>query len=264
MAMIAGGISRPASLPGRRQRGQAMVEFVIGATLFLIPVFLIVPLLGKYADMRSSVIQAARYNAWERTVWYGGASSTDGDWSQAQDKSEATIKGEMAAKFLTNELWFDRSGAAMMAGYSNSILNGESPGTANDLLSFAVTVANIIPPHFTLEMNGRYTGEATVTTASITPIGQVTGQPAGLQTWESLNLTITDKNVIVANGWGAGGSDHVTKQTKGLTPTSMLSNPVIDALRWVLVVFTPELAPTVLELGKVAVDEVPPDRISNP
>lgn len=243
----------------RRHAGQAMVEFVIAATLFLIPVFLIIPLLGKYADMKSAVIQAARYNAWERTVWYGGSSSSSGDW-EGNDKSESQIKTEMVTRFLTSDLWYDRNKQAMAAGNSNSITNGDTPGTANSILGFAVAVADALGP-FTLEMKGLYSGTATMTTAAITPIGVVLGD-AGNQDWSSLNLTITDKNVILANGWGANGADHVKKQVQGLTPTSILSNSVVDALRWAFIaVGLWELSPLTLELGKIVVDEVPPDRL---
>lgn len=242
------------------QRGQALTEFVIGAVLFLIPLFLIIPLLGKYADIKASAIQAARYNAWERTVWYGQTASSTGDW-EGNDKSEATIKSEMASKFLVSDLWYDRAGTAMIAGSSNSITNEESPGTANTILGFAVSVANALGP-FNLEMDGLYAGTATVNIANTTSvISEVLGSGAGSDP-ARLNLSITDKNVIMANGWGANGAAHVKKQVQGLTPTSLLSNPVIDAARWVLLPFAPELVPTVLELGKIEVDQVPPDRLN--
>ena len=54
---------------GMRSGGQAMTEFVIGVVLFALPVFLLIPVVGKYLDMRATAVQAARYVAWERTVW---------------------------------------------------------------------------------------------------------------------------------------------------------------------------------------------------
>lgn len=51
--------------------GQAMTETVITASTVLAPIFLLIPLLGKYVDMKQTTIQAARYEAWEYTVWYG-------------------------------------------------------------------------------------------------------------------------------------------------------------------------------------------------
>lgn len=241
-----------------RETGQALTEFVIGAVLFLIPLFMIIPLIGKYTDIKSSAIQAARYNAWERTVWYGQSASSTGDW-EGNDKSEAAIKSEMAAKFMSSELWYDRAGVAMLAGSNAAIANDDTPGTANTILGFAVSVANAIGP-FNLEMKGLYSGTATVNIANTTSvISEVLGNGAGADP-ARMNLSITDKNVILANGWGANGAAHVKKQVQGLTPTSILSNPVLDAVRWILVPFTPELAPTVLELGKIEVDEIPPDR----
>lgn len=47
-----------------------MTEFVIGAAFVLVPVFIIIPMLGKYSDMKYASIQAARYQAWEYTANY--------------------------------------------------------------------------------------------------------------------------------------------------------------------------------------------------
>ncbi len=55
------------------QRGQAMTEFVIGAAFVMVPLFIIVPTVGKYIDMKLASHQAARYGAWEYTVHYRDA-----------------------------------------------------------------------------------------------------------------------------------------------------------------------------------------------
>lgn len=55
----------------KQHQGQAMTETLITASTVLVPIFLLIPLLGKYIDMRQTSIQAARYEAWEYTVWYG-------------------------------------------------------------------------------------------------------------------------------------------------------------------------------------------------
>jgi hypothetical protein len=243
-------------------RGQALAEFITGATLFLIPVFLIIPLLGKYADMKGAVVQASRYNAWERTVWYGQSASSSGDWD-SNDKSESDIKNDMATRFFNNALnsalWKDRAGSPMMANYSNLISNEPSPSTADAVLGFVVTALDMIGD-FRLETDGLYAGTATLNTAAITPIGQVI-ERSGTQTWEALNLAVSDKNVILANGWSAKGADHVKTQVKGLMPLGFFDNDVFNVLRWAMVVFTPEVVPTVLEAAKVEPDEVPTDRL---
>lgn len=50
-----------------------MSEFLIASAYVLVPLFIAVPLLTKYIDMRHAAIQAARYEAWEYTVWYNPA-----------------------------------------------------------------------------------------------------------------------------------------------------------------------------------------------
>src|SRR5690606_24618203 len=54
----------------RKMRGQAMTEFVVSAAFVLVPLFIIIPILGKYVDMKHMAVQAARYEAWEYTVNY--------------------------------------------------------------------------------------------------------------------------------------------------------------------------------------------------
>ncbi len=61
----------------RGQRGQAMTEFVIAATFVLVPLFVFVPMLAKYIDFKLASIQAARYQAWEYTVWYNELGDRD-------------------------------------------------------------------------------------------------------------------------------------------------------------------------------------------
>lgn len=63
----------------RRQRGQAMTEFVIAATYVLVPLFVAVPMLAKYLDIKQAAVQAARYEAWEYTVWYQDPDNDDHD-----------------------------------------------------------------------------------------------------------------------------------------------------------------------------------------
>ncbi len=61
----------------RYQTGQAMTEFQICAAWVLVPLFLMIPLLGKYLDIKHSTISAARYQAWEYTAWHNAADSHD-------------------------------------------------------------------------------------------------------------------------------------------------------------------------------------------
>ena len=70
---------RPGTFTSRKAPGQAMTELLIAASFVLVPLLLLIPLLGKYIDIRHATIQAARYEAWEYTVWYndGAAGLSD-------------------------------------------------------------------------------------------------------------------------------------------------------------------------------------------
>ena len=274
----------------RRDSGQALVEFLIAATLVLIPLFLVVPLLGKYLDMKATAIQAARYAAWERTVWYGHA-----DWTAAQ-KTDIQIQQEIQRRFFSDAataklqdtdknstgwagsgpkpLWRDRAGNPMLVTYNSNVtqghVRGETPGLINEVLDPVVSaisfVGGILGAAFVLDMDSLYTSTVNVQTVQTRPIGQVLGTQPGLQTFQGVTPLFSERNVLIANGWNARGSAQVKTQTEGLTPTSFLQrSPLSDVLtiiQWVSVAFAPELNPNHLKLGgEVKPDVVPDDRL---
>ncbi len=66
------------------QGGQAMTEFLISASFFLIPLFLAMSLIAKYIDIKQANIQAARYQAWEYTVWFANDTERGIDYSSGK------------------------------------------------------------------------------------------------------------------------------------------------------------------------------------
>lgn len=268
-----------------RQRGQAMSEFVITGVLFLIPVFLLVPLFGKYIDMKGQAVLGARYAAWERTVWYGGTSASV-DWPGAA-KSTDEISNEVRQRVFSEGAgiasgdksagsfggsgvkthWYNRDGSAMLANY-NSVAqateNKDTPGIANDVLNLLVTVADAIGP-FNLEMKGLQVADVSVTATTL-PIGMSLSGDAS-KSFNPGPLTFSDRSAVLSNTWAANGASHVKSQTQGLTPTSIFQNPVVKVIWDVAriafgVVAAPELL--FLEIGKVEPDVVPPDRLVTP
>ena len=59
----------------KHQGGQAMTEFLIAASFILVPLFVGIPMLAKYIDIKHATIEAARYEAWEYTAWYNPGDS---------------------------------------------------------------------------------------------------------------------------------------------------------------------------------------------
>ncbi|MDQ7968440.1 MAG: hypothetical protein REI95_02245 [Oxalicibacterium faecigallinarum] len=269
-----------------QHRGQAMVELLIVAGFVLIPLFLAIPLLGKYLDVRSTAVQGARYAAWERTVFYGGDAASSIGWGsftnkwKANEKTDGAIQAEMRARYFSETgtsshfsssdagasltqkvLWQDRVGTKL-ADYqdvSNGIANGKAPGTLNIILEPIADLAATLGP-FTLEMKGAYTATVNVNVADIDTNSFLL---------KSTKTSFVEKNVLLANGWNAGGPDatnltSVKQQVKGLTPTSIIATEVggvkiIDYVLGALSLFLPEVSK--LEPGKIEPDVVPPDRL---
>lgn len=303
------------------QRGQAMVEMLIVAALVLVPLFLAIPIIAKYMDIRSHVVQAARYASWERTVWFGGAAakpmgfgtgSFSNKWD-ANEKTDAAITAEIGARILSNTgpgdfftsndasagsfagggkpLWVDRRGNALLADYSdigNKTDNNPSPGLFNKIFGPIASIAAVIS-NFTVETNAQYdwnvqlsVQEVAINTYDGSGENIMAGSPGSPVDFlaKGTTLTFQEKNPLVANGWSASGpgsydlykknAANRTKMTaynqvRGLSPTAVLKpengpfKVALDVFQAISLVLFPEIS--TLDLGKIEVDKVPPDRL---
>lgn len=267
-----------------------MVELVIVAGLVLVPLFLAIPLLGKYLDVRAAAVQTSRYAAWERTVWFGGDAASSLGWFgvsrkwQANEKSDAQIRNEIGVRqlsetgagdaFSNNDrnagsfknggkmLWNDRNGQAMLANYSdiqNTVGNSQAPGTLNVILDPIANFASTLGP-FVLEMNGEYSAKVSM---------QVRDIDYDHFLLKSSKSTFSETNVLLANGWSADGPDDkdktsVKQQVKGLVPTSIFAAEIggvkiMDYVLGAMSLLLPEASK--LEPGKIEPDVIPADRL---
>jgi hypothetical protein len=113
------------------QRGQAILEFMVAA-LVLIPLFLLMPLIGKYLDIKQATIAASRKLAFECTVRYADCSNLTANPSFADEIRMGFFAGD-ASPVLTNDypaqdaigagqgnpLWVDNQGRSLLENYSN-------------------------------------------------------------------------------------------------------------------------------------------------
>jgi hypothetical protein len=267
-----------------------MVELIIVASLVLVPLFLAIPLLGKYLDIRSTAVQTARYAAWERTVWYGGDAASSLGWFgvsrqwQANEKNDDQIRRELGVRQLsetsatdgfsnadrsandfqnsTKTIWQDRSGQRLLANYSdiqNAVANDQAPGTLSLILDPIANFASTLGP-FTLEMDGKYSAKVTIKVKDIDMDHFLA---------KASTKDFSETNVLLANGWSANGPDgddktSVKQQVKGLVPFSIFTAtiagvPIMDYIQTAVSVFLPEASK--LELGKIEPNNVPPDRL---
>jgi hypothetical protein len=245
----------PRSHTGTRraqQRGQAMIETIVAAALVLVPLFLAIPVIAKYQDIRSHTVQSARYAAWERTVWFGGdAAATMGigtgtfsnKW-HANEKGDAAIHAEIGKRILsknggafqtgtdksasgsmsTAEMWRDRRGNTLLQNYSDvagKIDNGSSPGTVNDVLSPLLSITAVVS-NFTLDTKARYTATVNLGVREVEFNGQPWADPQKALGEKYSNdflagsklLNFSEKNAIVANGWSANGPGSLAEHAK--------------------------------------------------
>jgi len=86
--------------------GQAMTEFVITASYVLVPLFIMVPMLGKYIDIKHAAIQTARYEAWEYTVWYNSDDDNEildnFDAATVPEKTTADTRDEARVRVMSD------------------------------------------------------------------------------------------------------------------------------------------------------------------
>ncbi len=76
--------------------GQALTEVLV-SLIFFAPVFLLVPIIGKYLDIKQKTIEASRYAVWERSVWSDPGSTWDSD---ENTKNDEVIGAEVDRRFF--------------------------------------------------------------------------------------------------------------------------------------------------------------------
>ncbi len=122
-----------------KSHGQATTETLLTLLVF-VPLFILIPYLGKYLDVKHYVVNASRYVTWERTVfgdeensWEAGENSkSDTDIALEAnhrilgDPRSAIIATEniRANNFTDNPLWTDHVGASLISPQSANAAAG--------------------------------------------------------------------------------------------------------------------------------------------
>ncbi|MBT4838639.1 MAG: hypothetical protein HON94_14985 [Methylococcales bacterium] len=117
-----------------KSKGQATSEFVIIGTAVFVPIFLMLPIMSKYTDMKQKASEASRYAVWERTVW----SDPNASWNDGENtKTDAVIAQEindrvfghilqgMTSNRVENTTWKDENGAPLIKSVKLNKMNEE-------------------------------------------------------------------------------------------------------------------------------------------
>lgn len=263
----------------RRAGGQALTEFVVIA-LALVPLFLLMPMIGKYQDISHATEMASRYVAFEAIANNDGMGSYKPPAQLAQEvrrrffsNSDAPIKtNDEAGDFKANQnlFWVDAQGDALIKRFNDvsvSFGSARKPNHADGKSAAADGKPFNVPSPFKVgeEMglrSGLYTANVSVVVANLADIG-----PSYASTYEefkNLNLTVTRHTSVVTDTWTARDPAQIE---------SRIDKELLFAGSLVRHVEVPlEIAVRVIEspgsikepkLGELSFwrDEVPPDRL---
>lgn len=205
---------------GDKNSGQALVEFTIvaaGAVTFLI---LFLPIMSKVSEARFKTLQAARYAAWERTIYYDKTA-----WADAPgiSKSELQLRDEANQRILAQGkdfigikysgslpidkfLYFQKHNK-LLGSYEEFMVNHNSDksGVPSYL---SLREQNLNAPSLGIDLNGKSLELANLPNLPSNGFysDYVMIELKSLGWWKEFDqiLAPEDTNVILADGWSAG------------------------------------------------------------
>lgn len=255
----------------RFQRGQAMAEFVVVATFFIVPLLLCMTYLARVEDSRFRIHESARYAAWERTVWYRSGSDyvikNDADLAH-EISNRILVPGNRAMDTQVDRqaissnsykldpfLYTDSGGTKPMlkrVGNQQALAQvGYSEAAQNNVIAQATNL--VASKGLKIPSSGIATSTVSVELEKI-PL---------LTSMLPANFTSNAQNAILGGAWNARGPDNVKSRVKGTVLTGYVNSiPMFTALQSVIGVLFPEIAPNSLIFGHIDPDRVPCQRLA--
>lgn len=248
MGVPGAGRPRPCARHGR-QRGQALAEFLVMAAA-LVPLFLLIPMLGKYQDIASQVDAASRYVAFESMT----RNDSQNSWKPPAELAEEVRRryfGHAGTPIKTgdkagnvdahrNPFWRGPAGSSLIADFNAdvSVSFGPQRGASHD---DAFTGASDGQPFngaagtsegpktaqmLGLNARGIYTANVGVRLAKL---------PEGLAAYaplDTIDLSMTRHTSVLFDGWQAKNPEQVESRIDHgiLVPATALRKlaPVVE------------------------------------
>jgi len=245
----------------RQQLGQAMTEMVVASAFVVVPLFLIVPMVGKYIDMKHAAVSSARYAAWERTVYFNTATldnqpsgftgfsaghfpvksnGTLASEAQLRIFSEASDPVTGSATKLGREFWTYHNGGSMYSPpltekasvNSNQYTPDKTAGIARTLVqglgSVVSFITGILPfsssKFDAINMRGATDVSVGMSVEPTPTFTNLRGDTAGLVDTGTQGLTMLAKAGVLSQTWSAGGGAHLQSQAQALAPTKLIGD----------------------------------------
>lgn len=213
----------------RHQRGQSTTEFVVLA-LVLAPMFMLVPMLGKYGDLAQQTTQASRYVAFEQTVRgpvtaRPDATVLDETRRRLLGASQAPVKtADVAGDYWRdrNPLWTTFRGDPLLAEFRRDVQGAADVAGRDALPGVARFTAQ---PGFRLPNQNLYTARVMSAPARLT----------GIDGWLAADHQTQRRTAILIDPWAASGPAEVADRVQrsaasAITPPWNQPYP-IEALR---------------------------------
>ncbi|MDL5031334.1 pilus assembly protein [Pelomonas sp. APW6] len=217
-----------------RQRGQSTTEFLV-ALIAMVPIFLAVNYLGRYADMQQRATQASRYAAFQRALEPSTARLSDAvlaDQTRARlflapkalnggaIRSDDTVASAKDAKQLP-AFWRDLGGEALLnnpskvtVGWTTHDLNSKGMNTGLDKVTEFMG-KDYAPGH-----------RAQVELTLLNRLSQAEAKPA--------DLKIGAATAAAGDMMGSGGTDETVATVSPLVPVRFIPSPVRTAVSLVV------------------------------
>lgn len=276
------------------QIGQAMTEMVVASAFVVVPLFLIVSMLGKFIDMKHASVSAARYAAWERTVWHESNDSTFfGIKKDFLAKSKKDLEAEVERRVFVDAsaslVEPPARGGRVLWTYHNSLPIYDRKGSPQDQIE--VTDVSYDGPFGlgkvlrgldkalqvvtkivclggdcgfdVIDMGrGNTTTKIKLRAAPVATYRDLRGESEGLLDLgpTGKGLTFTAQAGLIHGAW-EGLSERIEPRVKGLVPTSLLGE-ILDATKFgqnalAALTLSPELAEGQLIFGHIDTSVLP-------
>ena len=197
-------------MAGRRQRGQALTEFLVAAVA-LVPLFLLIPLIAKYQDISHSTQMASRYVAFDAFTRNDSVSTWKSETQLAAEvrrrffsNPDAPIKtDDVAGNFLANHnlFWRDPNGDVLIKDFGTDVrvsFGEKQAATHNEGFREGSDGSTFtLREPLQLRARGVYTANVSVALANM---------PAGLKFYEpfdAINLSVSRGTSVVVDPWAA-------------------------------------------------------------
>jgi hypothetical protein len=253
----------------KSQQGQAATEFIVASVFLLIPLFLTIPILGKYIDIKHATINQARFEAWEYTVWNGPNEYIKNDIKSSESAGKKQYKdtrrkgmnyhfsdptsptyGTPQAHFQLNPLWVDHRGDSLFVSsniISGTIAEEKTPDGLKGVLDFVLDAISFVFEIFgdlmelahvdakfdALYTRGYFTSNVDVKLRSLDDILPQYSLAEVNYNDKSTPLAMYAKAAVLTNGWNAGSTENAIAESRGLVVTSVLK-PVSDTINGVI------------------------------